>query len=161
MLTVDTILYIALGFAILVLVWFIRLEIKFRRLLPGKALTLEQFLVSIQNTLKELKKFQADYIAYLGTVEKRLQGSIQGVETLRFNPFQGRGEGGKQSFATALINEKGDGVVISSLYSRERVSVFSKPLKHFTSEYGLSDEEKEAIDRARASLLIYKEKNGK
>ena len=161
MLTSDIIIYIALGFAFIVLIWLIRLEVKFKRLLPGKSRDLEQSLVSIQDSVKESKKFQTESVAYLGTVERRLQDSVQGVETIRFNPFQGRGEGGKQSFATALLNEKGDGVVISSLYSRERVSVFAKPLKHFVSEYELSGEEKEAVDSARGNLFNKKVKDGK
>ncbi|MCK5060066.1 MAG: DUF4446 family protein [Candidatus Pacebacteria bacterium] len=161
MLTTGIIFYIVSGFALLVLVWLLRLEIKFKRLLPGKSHNLEESLTSIQDAVKELKKFQIDSVAYLGTVEERLQCSVQGVETIRFNPFQGRGEGGKQSFATALINEKGDGVVISSLYSRERVSMFAKPLKCFVSEFELSDEEKEALQKARKSFSNHKDKNGK
>jgi hypothetical protein len=64
---------------------------------------------------------------YLTTVEKRLKKSIQGVETVRFNPFKGTGAGGNQSFSTAFVNEKGDGVVLTSMYARDRISMFAKP----------------------------------
>ena len=50
------------------------------------------------------------------------------------------------------INEEGDGVVISSLYSRDHVSVFGKPVKNHASEHGLSEEEKESLDEARKNL---------
>lgn len=59
--------------------------------------------------------------------------------------------GSKQSFATALLNEHGDGVVISTLYSRERTSVFAKPIKKFDSEYELTPEETQALTEARLS----------
>jgi len=40
-------------------------------------------------------------------------------------------------------------VVFSSLYSRERMSVFAKPIKNNKSEYELSAEEKEALEKAK------------
>jgi hypothetical protein len=60
--------------------------------------------------------------------------------------------GGNQSFATAFLNEDGDGVVISSLYSREHTSVFAKPVKKHSSEHEMSNEEKEAMEEARKNL---------
>jgi hypothetical protein len=68
---------------------------------------------------------------------------------VRFNPFKGTGSGGNQSFATTFLNEENNGVVISSLYSREHTSVFSKPIKNGVSEYELSDEEKESFAEAK------------
>ena len=47
-----------------------------------------------------------------------------------------------------MLNEEGDGVVFSSLYSRERMSVFAKPIKNNKSEYELTSEEKEALKKA-------------
>lgn len=91
---------------------------------------------------------------YLETVERRLRKSVQSVHTVRFNPFKGTGAGGNQSFATAFLNEHGDGVVISSLYSRDHVSVFSKPVKKHASEYEFSNEEKEALGGAKDGLKI-------
>ena len=85
-------------------------------------------------------------------MENRLQRSIQAVETIRFNPFKGTGEGGNQSFATSFLSENGDGVVISSMYSRDRVSVFSKPLAKFVSSFELMEEEKEVIANSKNQL---------
>jgi thymidylate kinase len=75
----------------------------------------------------------------------RLQKSVQEVRTIRFDPFEGTTGSGKQSFAMALLNEHGDGVVISSLYTREKVSVFAKPIEKKTSQYELTKEEKEVV----------------
>jgi hypothetical protein len=100
-------------------------------------------------SIKELENFRTDLEKYLTTVEKRLKKSVQGIHTVRFNPFKGTGGGGNQSFATAFLNEDSNGVVISSLYSREHVSVYSKPVKNGSSEFELSLEEKEAIADAR------------
>jgi len=82
-------------------------------------------------------------------IEKRLRKSVQSVHTVRFNPFKGTGGGGNQSFATSFLNEEGDGVVLSSIYSRDRVSIFAKPVKKHSSEYELSEEEKEAVSHSQ------------
>lgn len=136
------------GFIIVLLIaWIIRLEIKFSRLTAGKSGNLEESIVHLKDNQKEVEKFMNEMEKYLTSVEKRLQKSVQAVETVRFNAFDG--VGANQSFATALINQHGDGVIFSSLYGRERTSVFSKPLKSHTSEHGLSEEEKQAVKKAK------------
>jgi hypothetical protein len=132
---------------ILLIVWIIRLEIKFRRLTAGKSGNLEESIMILKDNQKEAEKFMSEMQKYLTDVEKRLQKSVQAVETVRFNAFDG--VGANQSFATALVNQHGDGVVFSSLYGRERTSIFSKPLKNHASEHGLSDEEKQAVKKAK------------
>ncbi len=109
-------------------------------------------LTSVSADLGDLQSFKKELESYLGTVEKRLKKSVQSVHTVRFNPFKGTGGGGNQSFATAFLTEDGDGVVVSSLYSRDNVSVYSKPIKGHASEYELSDEEREAIEKAKEGL---------
>ncbi len=127
--------------------WIVRLEIKFRKLTSGGSENLEDSITDLKNNQKEAEKFMEEMEKYLTDVEKRLQKSVQAVETVRFNAFEG--VGANQSFATVLLNQHGDGVVISSLYGRERTSVFSKPLKSHDSEHGLSDEEKMAVKKAK------------
>lgn len=109
-------------------------------------------LKHVSSHLDELQNFRSEMEKYLTLVEKRLNKSVQSIYTVRFNPFHGTGEGGNQSFATAFLNEKGDGAVISSLYTRDRVSVFSKPIKNFISEHEMSLEEKEALEKAKSKL---------
>ena len=109
-------------------------------------------LTHTSTNLDDLQAFRKELEEYLATVEKRLRKSVQSVHTVRFNPFKGTGGGGNQSFATAFLNEDGDGVLISSLYSREHVSIFSKPIKKSASEHELSDEEKEALEEAKKGL---------
>jgi hypothetical protein len=109
-------------------------------------------LVHISSNLDELHKFRAYLENYLDGVERRLKKSIQSVHTVRFNPFRGTGGGGNQSFSTTFLTEDGDGVIISSLYSREHVSVFSKPVRQHASEYELSEEERESLDEAIKKL---------
>ncbi len=108
----------------------------------------------VSSSLSDLQSFRKNLEDYLSQVEKRLKKSVQSVHTVRFNPYKGVGEGGNQSFATAILNEHGDGVVISSLHSRDHIRVFSKPLKNLASEFELSGEEREAIEQANNNIKI-------
>jgi len=124
-------------------------------MLRGKeARTLEDTILSIQKELERFSDFNKKSSEYFRTVEARVKQSVQGLGTIRFNPFKGTGQGGGQSFSTALVNEKGNGVVLSSLYSRDRVSLFAKPLKNFTSDFELTDEEQEAIRIAKTEASL-------
>ena len=145
--------YALVGCIVILIGSIIRLEIKIHRLLKGKnAKTLEDSIVSSLENLDKLNEFQKEAISYFENIERRLGRSVQAIETVRFNPFKGTGEGGNQSFSTAFINEKGDGAVISSLYSRDRISIFSKPLEKFQSRFELTEEEKEVISNSKNSL---------
>lgn len=156
-LTSSTVIYILAGLVILLALWVMMLEMRIKKLLVGKdAKNLEDSFVNMKKELEDYAQFKKDSIEYLKNIEARLKRSLQSVETVRFNPFKGTGSGGNQSFATAFINEKGDGVILSSLYSREHVSVFAKPLKKFQSEFEMSEEERNAIAQAKDGLSPHK-----
>lgn len=121
-------------------------------LIDVNAKNIAESLGVVSLDLEELKNFRTELETYLKSVERRLRKSIQSVETVRFNPFKGTGGGGNQSFATTLINEEGDGVIISSLYSREHVSVFAKPIKKHDTEFELSEEENASLITAKDKL---------
>jgi hypothetical protein len=147
------IIYGLVAAVLVLLVWILRLEIKIKKLLFGKdSKSLEDSIVSNHKNLEQLNNFQKEAMNHFVNIEKRLRRSVQAVSTLRFNPFKGNGEGGSQSFATSFVSENGDGVVISSLYSRDRVSIFSKPLSKFESQFETTTEEKEVIENSKNSL---------
>lgn len=133
--------------AIALLIWEHR---RLSRLMLGRTgASLEESIVTLARRTKDLESFRTELEQYLKRAEARMASSIRGVGTVRFNPFKGDGSGGNQSFATALISEEGDGVILSTLYSRERVSMYGKPVEAGTSEFELSEEEKEALRLAR------------
>jgi hypothetical protein len=67
---------------------------------------------------------------------------------MRYKAFDASGS--NQSFSIALVNEKGNGVVVSSLHSRDRMSTFAKPIENYESTYELTEEELAVLDDARA-----------
>jgi len=148
--------YSILGAAAIVfilIIWLIVLEVRIHKLLKGKEGSLDEAMGNLRKDTDYLKKYTDKATEKFQSIDKKLSRTISGNETVRFNPFKGDGSGGNQSFATALINSAGDGVVISSLYSRGGVSIFSKPVKNFSSEYELSGEERAALQKAKESLI--------
>ena len=58
--------------------------------------------------------------------------------------------GSELSYALALLNRDGDGVVISSIYSRSETRTYGKAVTRFTPVVNASDEELSAIELARS-----------
>lgn len=149
----QIVIYCLLLLLIVMVIWIAKIEIKLRKVLLGKnAKSLEDTIVYTKNEIDKLKEFESDSIEYFKEVEDRLRKSIQSVETIRFNPFKGTGDGGNQSFSTSFINENGDGVVISSMHSRDRISIFAKPITKFNSSFETTEEEKGVIEKSKKTL---------
>lgn len=137
--------YIA-GTAIIVLLasWIFSLELRLKNFFRGKkAKDLESVMLNINEELKRLNASKEEMEKYLTTVEGRLKKSVQNIRTVRFSPFGDTGS--NQSFAIAFLDEDGNGVVLSGLHTRDKVSIFAKPVEKRSSQYALTQEEKEAI----------------
>lgn len=138
---------ISLALGILLLFFVIRNEIRLKKLLRGNdGKSLEKHIALLLKTCEEIKKENNEIKDHIEILHNRLRKTIRGVETIRFNPF--KDQGSNQSFATAFINDEGNGVVLSSLYARDRMSVFAKPIQNAKSEYELTDEEKIVLEKA-------------
>ncbi len=105
---------------------------------------------TITQALENIKELQAENIVLHKEIEslhQRLLKTVQEPPVKRFNAFTDAG--GNQSFATAFVTENGDGVVLSTIYSREKTSVFAKHITKYTATQELSAEEQEVLDNAK------------
>ncbi|OGI74477.1 hypothetical protein A3D42_03335 [Candidatus Nomurabacteria bacterium RIFCSPHIGHO2_02_FULL_41_18] len=134
-------------FALIYAVWMINTEKRLKRFFAGKkGKDLEESIEILLKKIEMLERAKESAEKELETINVKLRKSIRGLGTLRFNPFPDQGS--NQSFAIGMMNEDGDGVVLSSLYARDRMSIFAKPVKNNKSEYELTEEEKEALKKA-------------
>ena len=146
--TITILTYILGGFIIIVLIWLATMERRLRKFFAGKkAASLESLMLDICDKVENLKVTQGQINEHLIVVDKRLDKSIRNIETIRFNPFVDAGS--NQSFAMSFLSDEGDGVVISSLYARDRMSIFAKPITKGKSEFELTSEEKEVLDKSK------------
>jgi len=138
---------------LILIIWIFLLQRKTKKMLMSGTEDIGGSLKETKSGIENLRKFEKEITEYLKNIEKRVSRSVQSVETVRFTPFGGGSAGGNQSFSTSFVNEEGDGIVVSGLYySRDRVSIFTKPIKGFISEFDLTDEEKEALEKGKISL---------
>ena len=78
---------------------------------------------------------------------EEVQSHIQNVGLVRYNAFDDTG--GDQSYALALLDDHGNGAIVNGLFHRTECRVYVKPVQDWKSIYSMSDEESEAIRKAR------------
>jgi hypothetical protein len=106
---------------------------------------LEAHLDKVYSVAREVDELAARSAVLEGVQRK----AVQRVGLVRFNPFEDTG--GNQSFALALLDANGDGIVMSSLHARTLTRMYGKAVTGGRSEAALSDEESEALRQALAS----------
>lgn len=74
------------------------------------------------------------------------QSAKRHVGLVRFDAFDE--VGGEQSFALAVMDDRGDGMVVTSIVGRESCRVYAKSLVGGRSERELSGEERRAVRQA-------------
>jgi hypothetical protein len=79
-------------------------------------------------------------------LEHHLRGAVQRVGLVRYDAFED--VGGRLSFSCALLNDAGDGVVMTSINGRQDTRVYAKPVYRAESVHNLSEEEAAAIREA-------------
>ena len=84
-------------------------------------------------------------------IDRKLLRCIQHVGIVRYDAFDDIG--GNLSFSLALLDEDQNGLVLTSIYSRNNSTVYGKPIRRGKSTYPLSAEELQALDRAKANFL--------
>ena len=134
-----TILVIALG------IWILKLSKKIKKLTYGKDVkSLESTIIETNELVKKLKDSQVDQHTHIVKINGELGKTIQSVPIVRFDALKDMG--GRQSFAIGLVDSHKNGVVISSMYTRNHVNVFAKEIVHGESKHTLTEEEKKVIN---------------
>ena len=132
---------------VFLLIGISQLKKKIKIFLKGRKV--KDFEEVISEQIKRMRGIEGD-IKKLINWNKDLQRladiSITKVGVVRFNPF--KDTGGDQSFVVALLDSNNNGLVLSSLYTREGTRIYTKPIEKGKSIYNLTKEEQEAIVKA-------------
>ena len=97
--------------------------------------TLNSHLDAVQNSLSRVESLEKA----TKLIQEQLPTCIQRVNLLRYDAFED--VGGEQSFALAILDLKGDGVVVSTMFSRQDMRVYAKQVSGGRSVHSLSREE--------------------
>lgn len=107
---------------------------------------LPQIILENQEKLEALKREVMRLRKEFQGFEVELKGSFKKVGLVRYDAFDD--VGGSLSFSLALTDDWGNGFVLTCLNGRQESRVYAKPLEGGKSIYALSDEEKEALEKA-------------
>jgi hypothetical protein len=77
--------------------------------------------------------------------------ALQRVGLVRYDAFDDMG--GRMSFSAALLNEHGDGLVLTSINGRTESRSYAKTITGLASEHNLSAEERDAIAQASGAAV--------
>ncbi|MGB3187047.1 MAG: DUF4446 family protein [Ornithinimicrobium sp.] len=77
-----------------------------------------------------------------------IEQSLQHVAVVRYDAFGDMG--GRMSFSAAIIDDQGDGMVLSSIHARSESRTYAKGIVGGKSDVTLSPEERHALDAARS-----------
>jgi len=122
----------------------------YRRLTRGTSGgNLEEVLTEHMRTVGDVARRIGDLEVRVGQLAEAHRHCLQHVAVVRFDAFED--VGGEQSFAVAVTDATGTGVVISSVFSRTDVRVYAKALKDRRPSHSLSAEEQKAIAHAEGT----------
>ena len=82
-------------------------------------------------------------VSAVHTLRDDLRGAIRHVAVVRYDAFQDMG--GRMSYSAALLDDAGDGMVITAINGRQETRTYAKGIVGAASETPLSPEEAEAI----------------
>jgi len=147
-------------FLLLLFLWNLSMQIRLGRIKKQnetffsgtKAKSLEEIILEQAKNLKVLDKDIQELYGISNQINVLAFKSLHKTGVVRFNPF--KEIGGDQSFSIALLNGKNNGLVLSSLHTREGTRVYSKTITGGKSEkHPLTEEEEQAIKIAMANEM--------
>ena len=117
-------------------------------LLGGGAARATDRIVTLERDAAALGAAREAVSLRVDALERTARTEVPLVGFVRFNAFSDVGS--DLSYALALLNRDGDGVVLSSIYSREDTRTYGKAVSAFKPAQDPSEEELAAIAKARA-----------
>lgn len=140
---------VALGIAAMTTRRQRRLAREYAELMTGADGTdLSAALLALTRRTGDAERRLTSLEAVARAADDRLRGAVQHVRVLRYSAFADAG--GDQSFAVAMLDDAGSGVVMSSLVSRTGARVFAKPVIEGRSTYPMTTEEERVVAEASA-----------
>ena len=133
---------------VIVLIYTIYLHYRLRMLTRGNgSMSLESTIHTALTHAKEIQEENKLIREHAISLDKRVSHALRNAQTIRYKAFEVGGS--NQSFSIALLNEKGHGVVVTSLHARDRISTFAKPIENYISTYELTEEEMQVVEDAK------------
>lgn len=156
---IDAAGYIVLGCAVVCLITIVILIItlcklkKLRRriddLTRGKDTeSMEDIMLNFFERIESLEEGEKATRSDLKDIKKNLKITYQKKGLVKYDAF--REMSGALSYSLALLDKENNGVLITSMYSREGCYTYAKDIENGNCKLNLSEEEAEALKQAIA-----------
>jgi len=106
---------------------------------------LEEILQRYASDVQKLEVLGQEMRREQDILKEQLAQCVHNPGLIRFNAFDNMGS--DLSFSMALLDRRGDGVVLTGLYGRDETRIYAKPIRKGTSDYSLTEEEVKAVQR--------------
>ena len=79
------------------------------------------------------------------------KGALRHLGVVRYDAFatDGRSVGGRLSWSLALVDDQGDGVVLTAIHGRSEARSYAKTIAGWSCDQPMSPEEQDAVASAR------------
>ena len=135
------------------MVQFNKYKKKYNKFMQGKnARSLEKDIIALYEDNVFIKNNVKKNKEDIEELFNKHEYAFQKMGLIKYDAFKEMG--GKLSFTLALLNEKNDGFVINSVHSSDGCYSYTKKIKNGESNIDLSNEEKEAVERAINSVKV-------
>lgn len=149
--------YIMMGMLIVMLIMIIlyfrtmsklkKLYRKYDRFMRGKDMeSMEDTVVSQFERIEKLEASDREKKEQIDAILKNLRSVYQKTGLVKYDAF--REMSGKLSYALAMLDQDNNGIMVSSMYSREGCYSYVKEIVRGKSSINLSEEEEQALDIA-------------
>ncbi len=108
-----------------------------------------EHVTGVDEKMSNLRLAVEDLTLVVRDHDVRIDGTLSRVGVVRFDAYHDLG--GRQSTAVAFLNHGGNGVVITTVVSRDFARMYVKLIRDGQSDIPLAPEESEAVDQARGS----------
>lgn len=147
MLVIIVMLIIYTIILITVLVKNRRLKKRYERLMKNADKgSLEEMMISYQKKIEDASKDSILALDQIRLLNNQITHCVQKVGVVRFKAFEDVGS--DLSYSIAMLDDKNDGVIITSIFGRNMSTSYAKPVQKGTSKYALSEEEIYAMNKA-------------
>lgn len=147
--TLTLVTLVAIGLSIVAVLYAIANAGRAGGAVGGRVRLDETLRGILQGQSEQVQRLERAIRALHATDKKQqtqIEGSVRNVALLRYDAFED--VGGRLSFSCALLDDQGNGVVLTSINGRQETRVYAKPVNLGTSSHNLSLEEEESIRRA-------------
>ena len=108
--------------------------------------SLEEIILNFFERVESLEEGEEMTRAALNAIKDNLKITYQKKGLVKYDAF--REMSGALSYSLALLDKENNGVLISSMYSREGCYTYAKDIKNGECKINLSEEEAEALKQA-------------